>query len=43
MCSKDIIDNFLQALYERLSAEPDIETVRISEYLERFPPNDVLK
>ncbi|MDR1243888.1 MAG: hypothetical protein LBJ79_01680 [Endomicrobium sp.] len=34
--------DFLQALYERLSAEPDIETVRISEYLENFPPNDVI-
>ncbi|MDR0724286.1 MAG: hypothetical protein LBF23_03780, partial [Endomicrobium sp.] len=34
--------DFLQALYERLSLESDIETVRISEYLQKFPPNDTI-
>jgi alpha-amylase/alpha-mannosidase (GH57 family) len=34
--------DFLQALYERLSVESGIETVRISEYLQRFPPSDTL-
>ncbi|MDR2395491.1 MAG: hypothetical protein LBD57_02620 [Endomicrobium sp.] len=34
--------DFLQALYERLSTEVNIETVRISEYLEKFPPSDTI-
>ena len=29
---------FLKLLYERLSNDPDIETVRISDYLEKHPP-----
>jgi alpha-amylase/alpha-mannosidase (GH57 family) len=34
--------DFLTALYEKLSAEPSIETVRISDYLERFPPKNTI-
>jgi len=31
--------DFLKALYAKLSAQPDIETTTVSEYLESFPPN----
>lgn len=35
--------DFLTLLYEKLSADPIIETVRISEFIERFPPTEKLK
>ncbi|MBI5167263.1 MAG: hypothetical protein HY998_05920 [candidate division NC10 bacterium] len=34
--------DFLLKLYERLSEEPGIRTVTVSEYLERYPPTTVL-
>ncbi|MCL2485096.1 MAG: glycoside hydrolase family 57 protein [Endomicrobia bacterium] len=34
--------DFLTKLYEKLSADDEIETVRISDYLEKFPPRNVL-
>ncbi|MDR2399519.1 MAG: hypothetical protein LBD61_03725 [Endomicrobium sp.] len=34
--------DFLTALYEKLSVDEDIETVRVSEYLTKFPPRDVI-
>jgi len=34
--------DFLTALYEKLSGEEEIETVRISDYLEKFPPKDAI-
>ena len=33
---------FLRALYERLSLDKDIELVTVSEFLERFPPAEVI-
>lgn len=35
--------DFLTKLYEKLSNDPVIETVKISEYLEKFPPKNKLK
>ncbi|AKL97894.1 glycoside hydrolase family 57 protein [Endomicrobium proavitum] len=35
--------DFLTKLYEKLSADETIETVRISDYLEKFPPKDEVK
>ncbi|MDR0823350.1 MAG: hypothetical protein LBN20_06205 [Endomicrobium sp.] len=34
--------DFLSGLYERLSADDSIETVRISDYLERFPAKNTI-
>ncbi|MDR3306751.1 MAG: hypothetical protein LBS61_03695, partial [Endomicrobium sp.] len=34
--------DFLTALYEKLSADDEIETVRVSDYLTKFPPKDVI-
>ena len=34
--------DFLTKLYEKLSADDTIETVRISDYLDRFPPKETL-
>lgn len=34
--------DFLTKLYEKLNNDPVIETVRISEYLEKFPPENTL-
>jgi hypothetical protein len=34
--------DFLTALYEKLSVDEDIETVRVSEYLAKFPPKDIM-
>ncbi|MBF2053642.1 MAG: glycoside hydrolase [Candidatus Sericytochromatia bacterium] len=34
---------FLNALYQRLSADQSIESVTVSEYLERFPAQDTLQ
>ncbi|MDR2644439.1 MAG: hypothetical protein LBB44_00400 [Endomicrobium sp.] len=34
--------DFLTKLYEKLSADDDIETVRISDYLAKFPPKDII-
>lgn len=35
--------DFLRLLYQRISADPSIETVRISDYLENNPPENTLK
>ena len=35
--------DFLEALYEMLGNDTVIETVKISEYLEKFPPKNVLR
>jgi alpha-amylase/alpha-mannosidase (GH57 family) len=34
--------DFLTALYEKLSADEEIETVRVSDYLAKFPPKEVI-
>jgi alpha-amylase/alpha-mannosidase (GH57 family) len=34
--------DFLREFYTLLSSSPDIETVKVSDYLERFPPRDEL-
>jgi alpha-amylase/alpha-mannosidase (GH57 family) len=34
--------DFLTSLYEKLSADEEIETVRVSDYLAKFPPKDVI-
>ncbi len=36
-------EDFLSELYRRLSAEPDIRTTRIGDYLNEFPPADTLE
>jgi len=33
---------FLSRLYERLSLHPSLRTVRVAEFLNRFPPRDIL-
>ena len=39
----DYGDPFLHHLYQRLSEETTIETVTISDYLERFPPRETIE
>jgi hypothetical protein len=39
----DYGDPFLHHLYQRLSEETTIETVTVSEYLERFPPRETIE
>jgi len=39
----DYGDPFLHHLYQRLSEETSIETVTVSDYLERFPPRETLE
>jgi len=36
-------EDFLCELYRRLTAEPDVRTARISDYLKEFPPGDSLE
>ncbi len=36
-------DVFLHALYQGLSDDPDLETVTVSDYLERFPPRQEIE
>ncbi len=39
----DYGDPFLHHLYQRLTEEEDIQTVTVSEYLERFPPRETIQ
>jgi alpha-amylase/alpha-mannosidase (GH57 family) len=39
----DYGDPFLHHLYQRLSEETTIETVTVSDYLERFPPRETIR
>jgi alpha-amylase/alpha-mannosidase (GH57 family) len=39
----DYGDSFLHHLYQHLSEETTIETVTVSEYLERFPPRETIQ